>query len=123
MKHKQTVKNTNERVSNTDEPSWPSNEQAVRGRVVPFRLHIQSNESDGSQRSDDLMSTLTLITVLIVTFWLVAVALNGLLVCAILVVGGLLGALLVLKMRSRSGPTPIVPNASKGHQSGLKKAA
>jgi len=123
MKSDQTVKSGSEGDQKTEESFWSSNEQASRRPITPLLPDIQSNGSNGSEATEDLISTLSLLVVLAVTFSLVAAALNGLLICVFVAVGGFLGSLLVIWMRGRSETTQVVPRASESDKSRFKKVA
>lgn len=105
-----------------DEPFWSSRNKIYRAQVVPLLPTLYSNQSNTASAFNHWMFTLALTITIILTFLLVAVALNGLLVWALLAAGVMLGVLRMIATSSLK-TTPVVPRASDRHRSGLKKAA
>jgi hypothetical protein len=121
MKHDQTT--TNATDPKGDQPFWSSGNQTSRAKVIPLLPNLYSNQSNTSRAFNHWMFTLVLTITLVLTFLLVAVALNGLLVWALLATGVMSGLLRMLVTQRTRRTTPVVPKASDRHRAGLKKVA
>jgi hypothetical protein len=142
MKHKTMINSASESDQKAEGPPWPSKPRVNKGQLVLFLPKNQNAEADLGALIKHLIFTLrlviraliertiftlSLVIAIVVPLLVFAGAVNSLLtfgsIALIYVMGGSLGALIIIKARRMTETTSVVPQASDGYQAGLKSDA